>query len=141
VNSSRRSSVSQRQTRALLSIRPPFAAAVFRGEKRYEFRRSIFSRRVDVVLVYVTAPVQRVVGEFDVASVITAPLPILWRHTREYAGIDEAVFYKYFDGLHYGHAIAIGEVRAYNAPFCPIEQLGLRPPQSFVYLDTPTQAG
>jgi predicted transcriptional regulator len=139
VNSSRRSSDSQKQTRALLSIRPLFAAAIFHGEKRYEFRRSIFSRRVDVVLVYVTAPIQRVVGEFDVASVIEAPLPILWRCTREYAGIDEALFYRYFDGLDCGHAIAIGEVRTYAAPFCPIEQLGLRPPQSFVYLDTPAE--
>jgi predicted transcriptional regulator len=65
---------------------------------------------------------------------------MLWRRTREYAGIDEALFYRYFDGLDYGHAIAIGEVRTYDAPFCPIEQLGLRPPQSFVYLDAPTEA-
>jgi predicted transcriptional regulator len=84
---------------------------------------------------YVTAPVQRVVAEFDVVSIISEPLPRLWCCTREYAGIDEALFYRYFDGLHRGHAIAIGEVRVYDSPFSPVKQLGLKPPQSFVYLD------
>jgi predicted transcriptional regulator len=84
---------------------------------------------------YVTAPVQRVVAEFDVVSIISEPLQKLWRRTREYAGIDETLFYRYFDGLHRGHAIAIGELRVYGSPFCPVEQLGLRPPQSFIYLD------
>jgi len=135
VNSLRRSSDFRKQTCVLLSIRPPFAAAILQGEKKYEFRRTIFSRRVDVVLMYVTAPVQRVVAEFDVVSVISELLSRLWRRTSEYAGIDEALFYRYFDGLYRGHAIAIGEVRVYASPFCPVEQLGLRPPQSFVYLD------
>lgn len=135
MSSLRQSSDSQKQTHVLLSIRPPFAEAILRGAKRYEFRRTIFSRRVDVVLMYVTAPVQKVVAEFDVVSVISEPLPRLWSRTRKYAGINEALFYRYFSGLQRGHAIAIGEVRLYISPFCPVEQLGLRPPQSFVYLD------
>jgi predicted transcriptional regulator len=141
VNSFRRSLDCQKQTRVLLSIKPPFATAILQGQKRYEFRRSLFSRRVDTVLMYVTAPVRRVVGEFDVVSIISEPLPRLWRRTREYAGIDEALFYRYFDGLHRGFAIAIGQVRTYGSPFCPVEHLGLRPPQSFVYLDAQKRLG
>jgi predicted transcriptional regulator len=125
-----------RQTRVLLSIKPQFASAILRGEKKYEFRRSIFSRQVDVVLVYATKPVQQVICEFDVVSIICEPLPALWRRTRRRAGIDEASFYGYFDGLDTGYAIVIGEVRSYDEPFSPVEKLGLRPPQSFIYLDS-----
>ena len=124
----------QSVTRALLSIKPQYASAILRGNKRYEFRRSIFARQVDVVLVYVSSPVRRVVAEFDVAEVITESLPRLWQRTRRFAGIDESCFYRYFQGVKYGHAIAIGDVRPYGVPFCPVQELGLRPPQSFVYL-------
>src|SRR5450756_1588152 len=62
VNSSRSSLHCRSVTRALLSIRPQYAAAILRGEKRYEFRRTVFSRHVDVVLVYVPSPVRRVVA-------------------------------------------------------------------------------
>ncbi len=125
----------QRQTRALLSIRPRFAEAILRGEKRYEFRRTVFSHEVSVVLVYVTTPVQRVVAEFDVVSVISEALPVLWRRTRTLAGIDEDTFYEYFNGRERGHAIAIGDVRVFDRPFCPKKRLGIRPPQSFAYID------
>lgn len=126
----------QNQTRALLSIRPQYATAILRGEKRYEFRRIIFSRHVHVVLIYVTAPVQRVVAEFDVISVITDSLPTLWKKTSRYAGIDEMSFLAYFNGLDTGNAIEIGEVRPYDKPFCPINEFGLKPPQSFAYLSS-----
>ena len=120
----------------MLSIRPPFADAILAGEKRFEFRRSLFSRSVGIVVVYVTAPIKRVVAEFDIESVITADLADLWRRTRHHAGIDKEYFYEYFAGREAGHAIQIGAVRKYADPFCPLDRLGCRPPQSFVYLDT-----
>ncbi len=48
---------SPKPTRALLSIRPQYADAIFRGEKRFEFRRAMFRKEVDVVVVYTTSPV------------------------------------------------------------------------------------
>lgn len=126
---------SLKPTRALLSIRPDFVEAIIRGEKKFEFRRSIFARPVDIVLVYATVPVRRVVAEFDVCSVISESLPLLWKRTHHSAGIDSEFFWKYFEGKDYGYAIEIGEVRTYKTPFCPIEELGVYPPQSFVYLE------
>jgi predicted transcriptional regulator len=105
-----------------------------RGDKKYEFRRTIFSRNVDVVVLYVSAPVSQVVAEFDVISVVTEPLLSLWKKTKEYAGINMTLFLAYFKGCKTGHAIEIGEVRSYLEPFCPIKKLGLKPPQSFIYL-------
>lgn len=125
------------RTRALLSIKPQYAARILCGRKRYEFRRRIFSRKVDIVLIYVTGPVSRVVAEFDVLSILDEPLSRLWEKTAPHAGIDRNSFFDYFAGLSKGYAIKIGEVRKYNVPFCPIKELGLRPPQSFAYLAVP----
>lgn len=122
-------------TRALLSIKPEFVEAIIQGEKKFEFRRSIFARPVDVVLIYSTSPIRRVVAEFDVRSVISESLPLLWKRTHHSAGIDSEFFWKYFEGKTYGYAIEIGEVRSYKIPFCPIEELGVYPPRSFVYLE------
>lgn len=121
-------------TRALLSIKPRFASAIFEGQKRFEFRRSIFSRPVDIVIVYVTVPVRKVVGEFDVRSIIAEPLPMLWERTKSFAGIEEDFFFRYFEGQEHGYAIEVGKVRTYDRPYCPTEHLGIRPPQSFLYL-------
>lgn len=135
MNSSKPYSDSPNPTRALLSIKPKFAYAILRGEKKYEFRRSIFARPVRVVLLYASAPVRRVVAEFEVRSIISQPLQTLWNRTKIFAGIGEEFFFRYFHGREYGHAIEIGEVRPYKAPFCPVERFGIKPPQSFVYID------
>ena len=129
---------SPKPTRALLSVKPNFAEAIIRGKKKYEFRRSIFARPVDVVLVYATVPVKRIVAEFDVCSVISETLPTLWKRTQKFAGINSEYFCEYFTGKNIGHAIKIGNVRPYKIPFCPIEEFGIRPPQSFVYLEALT---
>jgi predicted transcriptional regulator len=90
---------------------------------------------------YVTVPVKRVIAEFDVLRVVRARVSALWRMTRSHAGIDEQYFRAYFHGREYGYAIEVGEVRIYDTPLCPIEEFGLRPPQSFVYLDPRETAG
>lgn len=110
------SSGSPAPTRALLSIKPQFAEAIFRGEKRFEFRRATFKRPVSSAVVYASSPVQRVIGEFDVVGVIVAPLETLWRKTRQFAGIEKRFFMSYFSGCELGYAIQIGGVRPYQEP-------------------------
>src|SRR5436309_314188 len=82
--SSRRSSGSRTRTRALLSIKPPYAAAILSGRKRYEYRRAAFTTKIKVVVVYVTMPVKQVVAEFDVVRIISEPPAALWRRTRRH---------------------------------------------------------
>lgn len=117
-----------------MSIRPPYAEAIFRGEKRFEFRRAIFRKAVDVVVVYTTSPTSLVVGEFDVTGVISESVEDLWGRTSRYAGIDSKVFFSYFEGRGVGHAIAIGNVRKYKRPLDLAATFGIRAPQSFVYI-------
>lgn len=118
----------------MLSIRPPYAEAIFRGEKRFEFRRAIFRQNVDVVIVYITSPTCLIVGEFDVAGVISDSVEDLWSRTSRHAGIDRDGFFDYFRGRDVGHAIAIGSVRKYRTPLDLARTFGIRAPQSFVYV-------
>lgn len=120
---------------ALLSIRPRYAAAIFEGEKLFEFRRSIFRRQVNRVVVYVTQPVGLVLGEFEVRGIVEGSPASLWTRTRAAAGIDRASFFEYFDGREVGYAIQIGKVRRYRTPLCIRATFGIRPPQSFAYLN------
>src|ERR1035441_1124470 len=133
-SNSRKSWNSQKRTCALLSIRPPYAEAIFRGEKRFEFRRAIFRKAVDVVVVYTTSPTSLVVGEFDVSEIISESIEDLWSRTSRYAGIDREVFFNYLNGRGVGHAIAIGKVRKYKKPLKLADTFGIRAPQSFVYI-------
>ena len=125
---------SRKQTHALLSIRPPYAEAIFRREKRFEFRRTIFRKAVDVVVVYITSPVCLVVGEFDVKEVLSDSVADLWNRTYSHAGIDRDLFFEYFAGCYVGYAISIGSVRRYPQPLDLAGSFGIRPPQSFVYI-------
>jgi predicted transcriptional regulator len=119
-----------------LSIKPRYADAIFRGEKRFEFRRAIFRKPVAVVVVYTSSPVSRVVGEFDIEAIITDTIEGLWKRTKHCAGIDRERFFSYFAGRKIGHAIAIGSVRRYPMSLDLSSNFGLRPPQSFAYLSS-----
>lgn len=117
-----------------MSIKPQFVEAILSRTKRYEFRRKIFARPVKTVLIYATAPICRVVAEFDIDFVLNKPITDLWEGTKEHAGIDKGFFLRYFKGQQHGYAIKIGEIRPIQSPYCPIERHGIRPPQSFAYL-------
>lgn len=118
----------------LLSIRPDFAERIFNGTKRFEFRRRIPKHNVTRIVVYVTSPVCRVVGEFAVDAVLHDDLEYLWQQTRNRAGITEELFYKYFSDKNTGYAFQIGETLKYEYQHCIREGYGLQPPQSFIYL-------
>ena len=135
-SSSRQSFPCPKRTHALLSIKPCYSDAIFRGDKGFEFRRAIFRRPVSVVVVYTTSPVSRVVGEFKVESIITDTVEALWKRTRHRAGIDKQCFFGYFAGRKTGHAIVIGSVRRYRHTLDLSDKFGLRAPQSFVYLSS-----
>jgi len=44
----------------LLSIKPKYASQIIEGNKRYEFRKSVFKNRdLDMVYIYSSSPVKR----------------------------------------------------------------------------------
>jgi predicted transcriptional regulator len=122
--------------RILLSIKPVYAIKIFNGEKKYEFRRKIFKREgIHTVLVYVSQPVGKVIGEFYIEDIVSDTVDQLWNSTREYAGISECAFYQYFKGISVGYAMKIGGSKKYSAPFNIQDRWNISPPQSFLYLE------
>ena len=121
--------------KVLLSIKPEFAEKIFNGTKKYEFRRSIFKKReVKTVVVYVSSPIQKIIGEFEIDTIIKDELSRLWHLTKDFSGISEDYFFEYFSNKEDGFAIKIKKTRMYEKPLSIKDDYNLNPPQSFMYL-------
>lgn len=125
----------------LLSIRPPHAANILAGLKKFEFRRRVFARKdVKNVLIYCTRPVGCFVGEFEIDDILCDRPDRLWKKTKTGSGISKQYFDSYFDGRSQGFALRIGKVRAFDRHVAPNEVIeGFSPPQSFMYLKKPPE--
>lgn len=122
--------------KVLLSIKPEFANKIFDGSKKFEFRRSIFkNNKVKTVVVYASAPVSKVIGEFDIEQVHKMELNKLWNETKKSSGITKDFYDLYFTGKEEGFAIQVKNPRLYNKAKNLKEEYGMVPPQSFAYLN------
>jgi predicted transcriptional regulator len=125
---------------ALLSVHPVYADAILRGEKTVEFRRRPFGRPVERVLVYATAPVQQLVGAFDVASIDVDTPASLWDRYGASGCIGREAYDSYYAGAQFGAAIRIKTAHP-AVEGLPLYALGdVRPPQSYQYVDDQTLA-
>ena len=121
--------------RVLLSIKPEYAFKIFNGEKKFEFRKSIFKNpHVKTVVVYASSPIQRVIGEFEIEEILCLKPKELWEQTKEFSGISENFFFEYFAEKEIGHAIKIKTILKYHRPLTLKESFNVNPPQSFTYL-------
>ncbi len=123
-------------TIVLLSLKPVFAARILSGEKRFEFRRTRFRRRVvTAALMYSNSTERRIVGAFEIDTIHEAPPARLWTKYCSLAGIDERTFFEYFEGVDRGYAIAISRVHRFIPAVDPKRASpGFVAPQSFCYL-------
>jgi predicted transcriptional regulator len=119
----------------LLSIKPEYADKILSGEKKYEFRRTIFKdQSVKKVVIYATSPIQKVIGEFDIECVISLELNELWESTKHHSGIDKTFYDSYFHGKEIGHAIKVKKTKRYRKHQDLYDYDIKYPPQSFCYL-------
>jgi predicted transcriptional regulator len=125
------------QTSVLLSIKPKFANAILDGEKTFELRRKIFrDGAVTRIVLYASSPVQRVVGEFQIKSVLEEEPGELWKLTAGRTGVERNFFDEYFGAREIGYAVEVSSPKRYDNPKPLQEYCGLsRPPQSFCYLN------
>jgi predicted transcriptional regulator len=118
----------------LLSIKPEFAYKIFEGTKKYEFRKSIFKKDVDKVVVYASSPVQQVIGEFEIEDIICKEVELLWQITQQFAGINKDFYDEYFANKEVAFAIQVGKIRKFSKPKRLSDYDIEYAPQSFAYL-------
>ena len=119
----------------LLSIKPEFAEKIFDGTKKFEFRKSIFKNTdVQKVVVYASSPVQRVIGEFTIDTILNDDIDTIWEQTARYAGITRDFYLSYFAHKEKAYAIKIRKAKRY-AKARRLSDYNLQvAPQSFAYL-------
>jgi predicted transcriptional regulator len=121
--------------RVLLSIKPEFANLIFEGQKDFEFRRAVFKDpEIRSVVVYASSPVQKVIGEFEIESILHEHLDVLWENTKHAAGIERSYYDSYYHGKEKGYAIKVGKRTLYDSPKSLKHDFEMLPPQSFAYL-------
>lgn len=119
----------------LLSIRPGYVKTILSGEKKYEFRKSIF-RDPDVkqVFVYSTAPEKKLVAHFSIGDIITGTPEELWSQLSQESGLSSIEFFEYFNGCKKGYAIEIRDLVEFDQPINPWDMdPSFVAPQSFRY--------
>ena len=123
--------------KVLLSIKPQYAKRIFEGKKKYEYRRNVFKREdIDTIIVYVTKPVGKVIGEFKIDEILEDSPNEIWKKTKLYSGIKKKDYMEYFNKREKGFAIGIKHTQVYDRP---LELTDINPqiksaPQSFMYV-------
>lgn len=122
--------------KVLLSIKPEFVEKIFAGTKKYEFRKSLFKRRdVKIVVIYASAPVKRVVGEFEIENILSDDVNVIWKQTKKHSGITEAFYNSYFQNKKKANAIQIGNLVKYEETKSLLDYNIRQAPQSFCYIN------
>lgn len=121
--------------RVLLSIKPEFANLIFSGVKKYEYRKLIFKKEIDTVVVYASYPVQKVIGEFSIDDIVFDDVNNLWNKTKQHSGISFDYFNKYFENKSQGYAIKVLDTKLYSKPRNLDTIYSSTPPQSFAYIE------
>lgn len=121
--------------KVLLSIKPEFVEKIFDGTKKFEYRKSLFTRKdVTSIVIYASSPVMKVVGEFSIKEIISDNVDSLWKRTSKNAGITEEYYKAYFSSKETANAIAIGYVKKFQTPKRLSDYKIIHAPQSFCYI-------
>lgn len=121
--------------RVLLSIKPKYAEKIFSGVKRYEFRKQAFKKTVDVVVLYATKPVGKIVGEFRLKSILQGSPDEIWQKTAQFSGISRDFFDRYYKNHKRAYALEIEHPVQYKRPMKPFEFMAdFTAPQTYRYI-------
>ncbi len=119
----------------LMSIHPEFAEALLDGTKTVELRKPAISEDISHIVIYATAPVQRVLGWVKTVHVEFGSPSAIWEKHGARAGIHEREFRTYFRGHPLAVAIHVDSPRRLDVPLeLSAVADGLTPPQSWRYL-------
>lgn len=121
----------------LISLEKKHADNIFSGSKHVELRRRKISIGKDtVVWIYVKKPVGEVVGYAHVVDCYSYAPTTLWKKFSKVSGLDRHEFFKYFEDVSVGFAIALTKVVKLDSPVS-LERVrevkpSFQPPQFFM---------
>lgn len=119
----------------LVSIHPHYCDEIFAGHKTFEVRSRIPRLNVDdVIYVYATAPISKVVGHFIVSGILQLPPMIAWEGYKSYLQITPLDFGIYTQGLSQVFLVQIGKTFKWETP-SSLSEFGIKSaPQWFIKL-------
>ena len=120
---------------ALMPIHPRYANAILDGSKGAEFRKSRLAPDIKRIVIYATAPISRIIGEFTIGATVVGSPQEIWRDHGATGEISEPAFHNYFAGKDTAVALVVTQTRRY-AESLALADLNPRPavPQSTIYL-------
>lgn len=120
----------------LLSIKPEFAHKIFEGSKKFEFRKQVFKdTSVKKVIVYSSSPEQKVIGEFEIETILDDTPNNIWIQTKLYSGISQEFYDEYFEGRDKAYAIKVASTKMYRKQKTLADFNVQSAPQSFAYVE------
>ena len=120
----------------LLSIKPKYANLILAGTKRVELRRSWPSNDIGAMVIYSSAPVQRLVGIAIINRIEECDFEALWQlSAANGGGVTYDELKAYIDKKKKAYGVMIERVAIAEHPADPRSLFPeFTPPQSFLYL-------
>ncbi|MDR2515236.1 MAG: hypothetical protein LBD02_08565 [Christensenellaceae bacterium] len=118
----------------LLSIKPEYVERIFKGTKLFEYRKRLPRKGVKKIIIYVTFPIMKVVGEVEIIESLSGSPSSIWEKTKNNSGISRAKYREYFSNCKTAYAYQLGSVHKFDEEKT-LKDFGVsNPPQSFVYI-------
>ena len=120
----------------IISIKPQYVKEILLHTKQVEFRKQMFKKDVERIYVYSSAPCKHIILYFTLERVEKDTPINLWNKFKNYGGVRECDFFKYYQNKDVGYALVFKELFLLKKPIDPFMEIpGFVPPQSFRYLD------
>lgn len=116
-----------------LPIKPKYAQAIMRGEKKVEFRKQ-FPTGVKQVIVYSSSPEKKILGWFNVDEIEITKPKHAWEMYCQIGSISETDFFSYYENKESATVIKVKKVFEFTENVPATSELGITPPQSYSYV-------
>ncbi len=119
-----------------MSVKPKYVSKIISGEKKFEFRKKIFKKKIEKVYIYSSSPQKQIVGYFEIKHIIKDCPNKLWEMTKGKAGISKEDFDDYYKDRDCGYAIEIKKFQELTEYLSPYDYYSnFKAPQSFSYFN------
>lgn len=120
----------------LLSIKPKYADLILAGSKRVELRRSWPSNDIGIMVIYSSAPIQKLVGVAYIDRIEECTFDRLWQIAEANGGgVTRDELKEYLGSKRKGYGVMISRVRTADREVDPKDLFSdFTPPQGFLYL-------